>query len=239
MTQARDIISVNVNMFSGDLLLSCTYAPDVDPEVYARLAKKRSAYTFCPELHHLDKLGFKLCTIFRLDRVNSVTVLTKDGSPHSMQIPLMVQEAAEDVGFDKANIHYYCLEGGGLHEFSDLAVRKARHYSEIERLLPFARLDKVAEVLRGVDGCSNDQSETMLTIVDHLHEEVDEVLAALKTEDTGNLLEEIGDIMFNVAMLGRIATEQGISDLARLADRSAQKMIDKHPKVFDGRRLKY
>jgi NTP pyrophosphatase (non-canonical NTP hydrolase) len=239
MIVARDIISVNVNMFSGDLLLTCTYVQDVNPEAYSQLAKGRSVYTFCPELHHLDKLGFKLCTIFRLGRVRSLIVLCKDGSPHSMQIPLMVQEAAEDIGFNKANIQYFCLEGGELHSFSDLAVRKARHYSEIERLLPFARLDKVAAVLRGENGCPNDREETMRSVVDHLREEVDEIEMALKKEDNENLLEEIGDVLFNIALLGRIASENKLSDLADFADQSAQKMIDKHPAVFGNLRLKY
>ncbi|GCE15678.1 hypothetical protein [Tengunoibacter tsumagoiensis] len=150
---SRDIISVNVNVFKGDLLLTCTYSQDVNPEAYKSLSEGRNVFSFCPELHHLDKLGFKLCTIFRLKRVETLYVLTKDGSPHSMQIPLMVQEAAEDVGFDKANIRYFCLEGGGVHEISDLTIRKARHYSEIEQVLPYAKLEKVTEILRSENGC--------------------------------------------------------------------------------------
>ncbi|WP_433239907.1 MazG nucleotide pyrophosphohydrolase domain-containing protein [Streptosporangium sp. CA-135522] len=239
MSPVRDLITVNVNMFSGDILLTCTYAPDVNPEAYSRLSAGRSIYSYCPELHHLDKLGFKMCTIFRLDRVSSVTVLTKDGSPHSMQIPLMVQEAAEDVGFEKSCISYFCLEGGELHEISDLTVRKARHYSEIEALLPFAQIDRVAEVLRGEDGCPNDRAETFETVVDHLREEVEEIAAAIESGDGANLIEEIGDVMFNLVLLGRILKEQGqgsLSDVARLA---ARKMVDRHPKVFESRTLKY
>lgn len=239
MIPTRDLISVNVNAFSGDLLLTCTYSADVNAEAYAELSNGRKVYTFCPELHHLDKLGFKLCTIFRLDRVRSVTVLTKDGSPHSMQIPLMVQEAAEDVGFDKSNIRYFCLEGGKLIEFSDLAVRKARHYSEIEGVLPFARLDRVAEILRGEGGCPNDRAETYHTVLDHLREEVEEIDKALRNDDQENMLEEIGDVFFNIALLGRLVREAGISSLSDLADRSAQKMIKRHALIFESLSYKY
>src|ERR1700674_1064731 len=91
-----NIIATNVNTFSGDILLTCSYSPQVGAEHFEKLAVGRKAFSFCPELTHLDKLGFKLCTIFRLRRLTSLVVLTKDGSPHSMQIPLMVQEAAKD-----------------------------------------------------------------------------------------------------------------------------------------------
>lgn len=212
----RDLITRNVNMFSGDLLLTCTYAPDVNPEVFADLSRGREVYSFCPELHHLDKLEFKLCTIFQLKRVTSVTVLVKDGSPHSMRIPLMVQEAAENLGFDKDHIRYFCLEAGELHEIADRAVRKARHFSEIQRLLPFARLEKVTEVLRGPGGCPNDQQETLASVVSHLREEIEEVAAAVRRCDRENLLEEIGDLLYNIVLLGQIAREQDKSLQHRL-----------------------
>lgn len=235
----RDIISVNVNMFEGDMLLTCTYSADVNPKEYARLSKGRSVYTFCPELHHLDKLGFKLCTIFRIKKVKSLYVLTKDGSPHSMQIPLMVQEAVEDIGFDKANVRYFCLEGGRLYEISDLAIRKARHYSEVEKVLPYAELEKVATILRSKDGCPNDQKETFLSVLGHLREEVDEVETALKSGDIQNLKEEIGDVLFNVALMGQIAKEKELFDLPGLTKQVAEKMVSRHPKVFQGKQLKY
>lgn len=236
---ARDIISVNVNMFSGDILLTCTYAQDVNPEVYAELSKGRQVYSFCPELHHLDKVGFKLCTIFRLERVKTLTVLTKDGSPHSMQIPLMVQEAAEDTGFDKANISYYALEGGRCYQISDLSVRKARHYSEIEKLLPFAKLQKVVQILRSDIGCPNDRAENFHTIVDHLREEVEEINHALSIDDKDNLIEEVGDVLFNTALLGSIIEEAEMANLPQIAERCAEKMIKNHPNVFNNLRYKY
>ncbi len=235
----RDIISVNVNMFKDDLLLTCTYSQDVDPYAYNSLSEGRNVFSFCPELHHLDKLGFKLCTIFRLKRVKSLHVLTKDGSPHSMQIPLMVQEAAEDVGFDKANIRYFCLEGGQVHEISDLTIRKARHYSEIEQVLPYAKLEKVTEILRSENGCPNDRKETFASIIDHLREEVEELADALQASNIENFVEEVGDVLFNIALIGQILKEQEIDSLKSIANQSAEKMIDRHPNVFQGIRLKY
>jgi NTP pyrophosphatase (non-canonical NTP hydrolase) len=234
-----NIIATNVNTFSGDLLLTCSYSPQVAPAYFNTLAVGRKSFSFCPELTHLDKLGFKLCTIFRLRRVTSLVVLTKDGSPHSMQIPLMVQEAAEDTGFDKANIQYFCIEGGKLHSIDDLAVRKARHFSEIQKLLPFAQVKKVTEILRGENGCPNDRKETFESVLDHLREETEEVGEAIQSEDIANLKIELADVFFNICLAARIAEERNLFSLEDIAATAAQKMIDRHPQVFETVKLKY
>jgi len=234
-----NLIASNVNVFEGDLLLTCSYSPEISPESFRRLAEGRRAFSFCPELTHLDKLGFKLCTIFRLGRVTSLWVLTKDGSPHSMQIPLMVQEAAEDVGMDKANIRYFCLEQGELYEIHDLTVRKARHYSEIEKLLPFSRLAAVTTILRGEDGCPNDRAETFESVADHFREEAEEVAQAVSSGDVENLQEELGDLLYNIYLISEIAREKGLFDVRAVTRRAADKMVDMHPQVFDGRSYKW
>lgn len=131
----KNFILSNVNFFEGDILLCDSYVPEVAPDYFLELSKGRCAYHYAPELEHIDKLGFKLCTVFRIGKVKSVTVFTKDGSPHGLQIPLVVQEAAENIKFDKTKIKYFVWEKGNLHEVSDKAVRKARHLSEIEQLI--------------------------------------------------------------------------------------------------------
>lgn len=131
----RDFLMSNVNAFIGDILISDTYVPELYPKYIRALSKKRHVFSFCPEMIHADKLGFKLCTALRLGRITGIATLTKDGSPHGLQIPLMLQEAAENVGFDKEKIRYFVVEKGKLYEVSDGAIRKARHLSEIETLL--------------------------------------------------------------------------------------------------------
>jgi len=229
----RDIISCNVNYFEGDLLLTCTYSPDISPEDFKKLGEGRSVYSFCPELTHLDKLGLKMNTIFRIGKVTSLTVLTKDGSPHSMQIPLMVQEAAENMKFDKDKIRYFCLEGGKLHEISDFCVRKARHYSEIEKLLPYAKLEKVTSLLRSSAGCPNDRAETYESVIRHLKEEIAETEGALRSGNMEHFFEEVGDLLFNIGLIGQIAEENDHFALRKIAGCAADKMIKRHKKIFD------
>lgn len=130
-----NLILSNVNVFEGDIVICDSYVWEIAPEDYLKITQGKKTYHFAPEFTHIDQLGFKLCTIFRIGKVKSVTVFTKDGSPHSLQIPLIVQEAAEDTNFAKEQITYFVWEKGTVHEISDQAIRKARHLSEIEKLL--------------------------------------------------------------------------------------------------------
>lgn len=235
----RDIITVNVNVFSGDILLTDTYIADVASNSLRKFSKKRNAYSFCPELNHLDKLGFKLCTIFRLNRVKSITVLTKDGSPHSLQIHQMVQEAAEDTNFSKDKISYYVWEKGIIYEVGDRAIRKSRHLNEIQREISLSFLYSLVKVLRGPDGCPNDQKETYESVIEHLKEEVKEIAEAISKKDMQNLEEELGDLLFNIGLLASIAGDHHKISLYTVLEKLNRKMIHKHQKYLRNQEIKY
>jgi hypothetical protein len=130
-----DFVSNNVNAFSGQLVLCDSYVPRLYPQIVEQVAEGAPCYFFTPEACHIDQLGFKLTTVFRLGRVTKIKVLTKDGSPHSLQIPLVVQEAAINADFAPDRIRFFVVEKGQLFEVSHESVRKARHLSEIEVLL--------------------------------------------------------------------------------------------------------
>lgn len=92
---------------------------------------KKSLYYFCAEKSHIHELAQKLPTILRLGRVNSVHILTKDGSPHDVQMHTLTEEVAENMNF-MGNVCHYVVEKGRMYEISRRAVRKSRHLSEIE-----------------------------------------------------------------------------------------------------------
>ncbi len=227
-----NLISTNVNTPKGSILLICTYTVSIAPELVKELSAGREVYSFCPELSHLDVLGLKLTTMFRIGKVTDLVVITKDGSPHSMQIPLMVQEAAENTNFDKAKINYIALEGGAAHAIGDRTIRKARHYSEIEKIMPLARLRKVVEILRAPGGCPNDAAETWPSVIDHFREETEEVAEAVAKGDIENLREELGDMFFNIMLMCHIAEQEGHFTIEDVITDSAEKMIRGHKNVF-------
>jgi NTP pyrophosphatase (non-canonical NTP hydrolase) len=231
MEQPPNLILTNVNVFKNDLLICDSYVCEVAPEHLAELAKGKNVYHFAPEFTHIDILGFKLCTILRLGKVKSVTVFTKDGSPHGLQIPLVVEEAAEDVGFDKSKIKYFVWEKENLFKVSDESVRKARHLSEIESIISFGKLKNVVDVLRAE--CPNDKKEVFASVLEHFTEETGELKKAIADGNAENCREELGDILFNVMLFAKIAEEQKFFNVAELFDATARKMIDRHKKIFD------
>lgn len=92
--------------------------------------------------------------------------------------------------------------------------------------------------LRAPDGCPWDRAQTHRTICDCLVEEVAELLQAIDRNDTANLREELGDLLFHVALHAQMASEAGKFNFDDVARDVNDKMVRRHPHVFgDGVKL--
>jgi len=67
----------------------------------------------------------------------------------------------------------------------------------------------------------------------YLLEECHEVLETLDRGDPVALREELGDLLFNVVMLAQMASEAGLFSIDDVAGDIAEKMIVRHPHVFE------
>lgn len=94
--------------------------------------------------------------------------------------------------------------------------------------------DLVALVDRLRRDCPWDREQTVSTLRTYLLEECHETLAAIDAGDPGELQGELGDLLFQVVFLARIAEEKGWFDLDAVAAAITRKMIDRHPHVFAG-----
>ncbi len=107
----------------------------------------------------------------------------------------------------------------------DLEVRQG---TELDRLVALmARL-------RGPGGCPWDAEQTHESLVRYLIEETAELVEAIETHDRDALLEELGDVLYQVlfhADLAAATPEEGF-DLEDVARATAAKMIGRHPHVF-------
>jgi XTP/dITP diphosphohydrolase len=98
-----------------------------------------------------------------------------------------------------------------------------------------ALLDLVAvmERLRGPGGCPWDAEQTHESLVRYLIEESAELVEAIESGSRDDLLEELGDVLYQVLFHADLAasTPGGftIDDVARA---TAAKMIGRHPHVF-------
>ncbi len=99
------------------------------------------------------------------------------------------------------------------------------------------RLVDLVAHLRGPDGCPWDREQTLIDLRAYLLEEAHEAAAAIDAGDPSELASELGDLLFEVAFVGRIAEEKGWFSLDESVDRVETKMIERHPHVFGDDRL--
>jgi tetrapyrrole methylase family protein/MazG family protein len=91
---------------------------------------------------------------------------------------------------------------------------------------------EVVHRLRAPDGCPWDREQTHESLRPYLLEETYEVLEAIDSGDDGKMMEELGDLLLQVAMHSEIAAEEGRFDAARVSEAVAAKMVKRHPHVF-------
>jgi MazG family protein len=96
-----------------------------------------------------------------------------------------------------------------------------------------AVLDVMARLRDRERGCPWDVEQTFATISPYTIEEAYEVADAIARQDLKALKEELGDLLFQVAFHARMAEEQGAFDFADVAQALADKMIERHPHVFE------
>jgi nucleoside triphosphate diphosphatase len=93
-----------------------------------------------------------------------------------------------------------------------------------------ARLDALTRRLRRE--CPWDREQDERSIVPHTVEEAYELADAANAGDDAKLLDELGDVLFQVHFLSLLLEERGAGDLAAVAEHCRQKLIRRHPHVF-------
>jgi MazG family protein len=92
------------------------------------------------------------------------------------------------------------------------------------------RLDEVTRRLRRE--CPWDREQDERSIVPHTVEEAYELADAAHSRDDAKLLDELGDVLFQVHFLSLLLEERGAGDLAAVADHCTEKLVRRHPHVF-------
>ena len=80
--------------------------------------------------------------------------------------------------------------------------------------------------------CPWDREQTAETIVPHTVEEAYEVAEAARSGDGEKLLDELGDLLFQVYFLALLLEERGEGDLEQVARAVHAKLVRRHPHVF-------
>jgi MazG family protein len=107
----------------------------------------------------------------------------------------------------------------------------AEEPAEDRVLAALARLDEVTRRLRLE--CPWDREQDERSIVPHTVEESYELADAAGRGDDEKLLDELGDVLFQVHFLALLLEERGAGDLAAVAEGMTAKLIRRHPHVFE------
>ena len=100
---------------------------------------------------------------------------------------------------------------------------------------PNPRLDELVatlERLRAPGGCAWDREQTHASLVQYLVEETYELVEAIEAADDAELIEELGDVLYQVLFHADIAAEEGRFTLEDVAAHMTAKMVGRHPHVF-------
>jgi ATP diphosphatase len=91
----------------------------------------------------------------------------------------------------------------------------------------------IVAALRSEGGCPWDRAQDERSMRPYLLEEAYEVADAIDRGDDDALRRELGDLLFQVVMLSRMAEERGVFTLRDVVEAISAKMVERHPHVFD------
>jgi XTP/dITP diphosphohydrolase len=103
------------------------------------------------------------------------------------------------------------------------------------------KLDELVAVmtrLRGPGGCPWDADQTHESLVQYLIEETYELIEAIETGNREDMIEELGDVLYQVLFHSDIAahTPGEDFDIQDVAAQMTAKMVGRHPHVFGDRK---
>ena len=96
----------------------------------------------------------------------------------------------------------------------------------------FDALVRIMERLRADNGCPWDREQTRETLKPFLIEEAYEVVEAIDEGDPKHLMEELGDLLFQVVFHAQVAAERREFTIGQVLAETADKMVRRHPHVF-------
>jgi tetrapyrrole methylase family protein / MazG family protein len=126
-----------------------------------------------------------------------------------------------------------------IEKLKTYLVDKKRVYLLFRPVNGFTSMNKFQELiahLRAPDGCPWDKEQTHKTLRTNLLEETYEVLDAIDEEDSDHLKEELGDLLLQIVLHSQIASEISNFSLLQVVDRVYNKIVHRHPHLFENER---
>lgn len=166
------------------------------------------------------KLCFTVCVRDAGEKTTHLLLdLNTEGLARLAKVAQHVRTRAAPALPVKANLSAKCLDTLVCHRASGI-------------MDALARLRDITRILREPGGCDWDRAQDLRSMRPHLVEEAYEVIDAIDRQDTEDLKEELGDVLFLVHFLARLAEEAGQFDIDQVAQTINEKLVRRHPHVF-------
>jgi len=96
----------------------------------------------------------------------------------------------------------------------------------------FDALLHVAEKLLGPNGCPWDLKQTFQSLQPYVLEEAHEVIEAVDLDDDQKIVEELGDLLYNIVFYAKLAEKTGRFTMQQIVSTIKEKLIRRHPHIF-------
>jgi MazG family protein len=96
----------------------------------------------------------------------------------------------------------------------------------------FIEVVEIIRRLRSEGGCPWDNKQTLQTLRKYFLEEVYEAIDAIDQQDYPSLCEELGDSLWEILFIARIAEQEGHFTIDDVTQMLGEKMVRRHPHIF-------
>ncbi len=97
-------------------------------------------------------------------------------------------------------------------------------------------IEIVAKLRSPSEGCPWDLAQTHESLIPYILEEAYEVVDAIRNKDNKEIKEELGDLLLQVVLQAQIGNEQRLFNLEDIAKEISNKLIRRHPHVFENQK---
>jgi tetrapyrrole methylase family protein/MazG family protein len=125
-----------------------------------------------------------------------------------------------------------------IHKIGNLTSIYIPKVDKIDKkIYDIADIIDIVEILRSDKGCPWDRKQSHKSLRECLIEEAYEVVDAIDNEDIDGLVEELGDLLFQIVFHSQIGLETGDFNFYNITTELNKKMIFRHPHVFGKKKV--
>ena len=146
-----------------------------------------------------------------------------DSFDYDTQVLFFNQDGSKTITVEDVDRQSYDYQTSLFVTKRPLTERKVHYYTDLLQVLT---------VLRGRNGCEWDKAQTHQTIKRNAVEEAYELVNALDNWDVENVIEELGDVLMQVAFHLDMAMDDGEFTATEVYSYVCNKLISRHPHVF-------